>query len=248
MIKRAFIRALWGVSKGELSDELAKTYNQKRVASAISGLSRVKIDISRLSYKSVEGPEFITYTFGKSNVDFLNGLNIESRLITEDHLPYPTKIWWHKIDVLKYAMEEDGFDEIVFLDWDCVLNKPLFDDVWERLGQKEDFQACLMKYSYHVLDYRKGRQANKLVPNGGFVYIRNKSIPAEIEKWSRVDPNQWLDEAAYAKYLDDRTDGWIGTSSYWDLFEPEVCTYFRSVYRKREKDYCFRHRKQSENI
>jgi len=243
-MKRAFIRALWGVPPVEWDKQMSENYKiNKDNIFVKSRLKAEKTIYSRLTDEFTI--PFRTYVFGKDNYKFLETIGIKDLvMIDEQPLRYSPngRPWWHKLDVLKYAMEEDHYDEIVYLDWDCYLIKELKNNFWEALNKKEHFQACLMRYRRaNILNSRNTSKDNSIVPNGGFVYIRGKNVPGEIIKFRDVGPNKWLDEAAYAKYLDYICGGWIGAQDYWERFEPEHCQFKRSIFSKR-KDSCFRHR------
>lgn len=232
-MKRAFVRALWGVHD--------KSHRVLR------RLYRVDQNILALRKNKFNEP-FITYVFGEENFKNLKDLGFENLILLnkEPHSYDPLKFQYrHKLEILRYAMEEDGYDEIVHMDWDCYPIKKLPVEFWDILGKKEKFQACLMQYHRPKCLWRKTDQ--RKLPNGGFVYIRDKAVPSELIKvWEQTDKKFLISaEPAMGKYTDNLIGGWQGIDKYWDLFEPDVCNLKRcSVYPQEKKDTkntCFIH-------
>jgi hypothetical protein len=128
------------------------------------------------------------------------------------------------------------------MDWDVIPQKPLPDDFWEVLGKKEAFQGCLQLYHRRKATWRK--EDMRKIPNGGFLYIRDKEIPHKIIKvWETMrGPSA---EPPMAKFTDEWTGGWKGKETYWDLFEPDFCNLHKmSAHGKekiKEKNLCFIH-------
>jgi len=241
-MKRAFIRALWGVLPEDWTKELEEEYKIPKDNLFIKSRTKTgRIIAERL--KDEFSIPFVTYVMGRDNYEFLLKMGVENVVLVDErpviYSPLNKRVWWHKLDILKYAMEEDGYDEIVYLDWDCYLIKELPDDFWERLNQKEHFQACLMKYKRGKILTERARGAQSTVPNGGFVYIKGQDVPEKIISFRNVGSNKWLDEAAYAKYLDDYCGGWCGVQEYAEKFEPTACKFKRGLIPK--DDFCFWH-------
>jgi hypothetical protein len=66
------------------------------------------------------------------------------------------------------------------------------------------------------------------VPNGGFIYIRDKLIPEKaIKLWEKLGMGD-NDEPAWARLTDDMVGGWQGIEKYWDLFESPFCNLHKS--------------------
>jgi hypothetical protein len=242
-MKRGFIRALWGTASTEY-DEGWITPSKR--------YGRMGLDIQIIMEHENTRP-FRTYVFGKDNLKMAQDLGVEDLvMIDERPLAYdPQKEFWkHKLDILQYAMEEDGYDEMVYLDWDCIPIKPLFDDFWEQLGKKESIQANLQFYRRRKCLWRGSRDTRK-TSNGGFLYIRDKTIPSKLIKvWEDFEPeHKFWDEVTISKFTDDLMGGWQGTQKYWDLFEPMVCNLTtvkknRSAFTDEElasKNICFEH-------
>jgi len=215
------MRAYWGI----YDDSNRITKRKKRVDKNIEG-------ILKCQYKH----PFVTYVFGKDNFEFLKSFGFDCVLIhPEPHMFDPLKCQYrHKLETLKYAMEVEKCDELVHIDWDCKPQKNIDENFWKLLEKKASFQANLLQYHRVKAPWRGDKDTRK-IPNGGFLYISDKTIPQKlIEIWETMKgPSA---EPAMAKYVDVVTDGWKGLDTYWDLFEPEVVNLHRcSVYGKTER-------------
>lgn len=247
MIKRGYIRVLWGDYSKE-HDEGWITPSGRR--------SKMDEEIL-LALDNPYNPEIQVYVYGSENYDCLLSLGVENKgckvkLLNENPWLYdPQKAFWkHKLDILDYAMHEDGYDEIIYLDWDCVPIKPIFPDIWERLHKKTAIQANLMMYRrrkclWRDNDWRK-------TSNGGFLYIGNREITKKLlATWESLPPEmQFWDEICISKLTDDILGGWKNVSTYWNYFEPDVCNLKKKSADESSalnKDVCFMHFIQSKH-
>lgn len=229
-MKRGFIRGLWGIH------EKSHRILQRRF--------RTDNDIQKILNCKYNEP-FVTYVFGKENYEALSSLGFDCKLLCDepqmfDLVKYQFR---NKLEMIKYAMHEDGYDELVYLDWDCVPVKPLADDFWEGLAKKESFQACLQLYHRRKCHWRQ--EDLRKVPNGGFVYLRDKElITTACQLWEETGKND-TDEIALAKMSDNIVDGWKGNDVYWEKFEPMYVNLHRASAHPKEllktKDVCFIH-------
>jgi len=215
-MKRAFIRALWG--SNDVSQDEGWITPSKRY-------ERMDLDIKLVLSEEYQHP-FRVYVFGKENYEYIKSKGIEDCvMVNEEPVVWDLQkeFWRHKLDILRYAMEEDGYDEIVYLDWDCILVKEMPDDFWKILGKKEKIQANLQFYKRRKCLWRKGD--HRKTSNGGFLYIRDRNVPSElIEVWEGFDEQtKFWDEISISKYIDNCMGGWKGIDEYWKLYEPEVC-------------------------
>lgn len=169
---------------------------------------------------------FTTYVFGKDNYNLLTEKGVSCVLLNEKPFIYDLQkeFWRHKLDVLKYAMEIDQHEEIVYLDWDCIPQRPMTDEFWNTLSKKREIQANLEFYTRKKCMWR-GKVDIRKVSNGGFLYIRDQGIPQKLmDTWSNLPAEaKFWDEIAFSKYIDDLTGGWKGIEAYWKEFEPDVC-------------------------
>jgi len=225
-MKRAFIRGIWGdITTSGIRD------------------GKINKDINVIK-ENPYAEKCVVYVFGTDNKEYLEEQGFECGLVNPNPVMWDMKkqLYRHKLDILQAAMKD--FDEIVFLDWDCIPTKPLITNFWDILGQKAPFQANLFQYRtkkclWRNIDWRK-------VCNGGFLYLREKKIAdefiqkyEELSKWVeekriarkkvgkklrfREEALMFDDEPAFSKWVDDYTDGWKDSETYWRLFEPEVC-------------------------
>ena len=247
-MRRGFIRGIWGditkngIRNGKMGNDIEAIKNNKF------------------------NEQFVTYVFGQDNATILKDNGFEVSLIDKEPVRYDMvkQLYRHKLDILESAMGD--FDEIVFLDWDCVPTTKLPYDFWEELGKKAPFQANLFQYRtkkclWRDRDWRK-------VCNGGFLYIRDKEIATQFIK-NYDDLSEWVmkqkvaresqgkklrfrevalmfdDEPAFSKWVDDYMDGWKGVDAYWDEFEPNFCNVKNksaySIDKLQTKRECFLH-------
>ena len=220
-MKRAFIRGLWG----EQPESLAEDTPDKRKKMA---LRRRKMDrnIDALLKCKHQDP-FIFYVFGDQNYNYLKKNGFDCVLLDKNPVKFNIvkHMYRHKLEIIKRAMEE--YDEIIFLDIDCFQIHPLPSDFWKILNKKEVVQAPLFAYRHVKCPWRKTDK--RKVPNGGFVYIRDKSIPDKvISAWEEIGKGD-NDEPAWAKLTDDMIGGWQGMEKYWEIFEPPFCRLGRGI-------------------
>lgn len=229
MAKRAFVRALWGIYDD--SNRLVRRRKQ------MDG------DMTRIKCNKF-APPCVVYVFGEDNFKHAKTFGFDCVLIDKNPAPFDLVLeqYRHKLEVLRYAMEEDGYDEIMFVDWDCIPKKQIPSDFWDVLGQKEIIQANLQLYRRRKATWRKGEM--RKIPNAGFLYLRDKNLPSKIiEKWEAIQgPSA---EPPLAKLTDEMIDGWQGIDKYWELFEPNFCNLHKASPYSKElldtKDVCFIH-------
>ena len=223
------MRAYWGIND-----------NSHRI---LKRKQRVNKNIQQIVANKFNEP-FVTYVFGEENYKTLTDLGCDCILLHKE--PYQFDLiecqYRHKLEALRWAFEEEGVDELVHLDWDCIPQKKLASNFWEVMGKKEAFQANLVMYHRRKALWRK--EDHRKIPNGGFVYIRDKNYPAEIIKfWEKMKgPSA---EPPMAKFTDELMGGWQGIDKYWELFEPDFCnTHKMSPYTPEQlasKDVSFIH-------
>lgn len=208
-MKRGFIRALWGV----YDHQERRMYKRRAVQDN---------NIALIKLNPMAQP-FTCYTFGEDNHKFLIDQGIDSSLVDKKPIIWDmeTKQFRHKLEVLKCGLQD--YDEVVFLDWDCMAIRPLPKDMWESLAEKEPIQAILRMYHRRKAMWRK-REARQ-IPEASWVYIREKGIGDDlIQLWSEMG-EPWSEELVIAKYIDNQMGGWKGREEYWKRFEPYVYTW-----------------------
>jgi hypothetical protein len=251
-MKRAFVRGLWG---DFWSNDRGITDRKDKICR----------DIERVKDSPYE-MDFVTYIFGTDNIPLMEKYDLPYVLVDERSIVWDMKreLYRHKLEIFKRSMED--YDQIVYLDWDCILTSPLPENVWDILEKRDVFQANLFLYRtkkclWRDVDVRK-------TCNGGFVYLADKSIPDHfIKNW--VELGEWAsakekerqarglelrlrersllfdDEPSISKYVDDYCGKWPGLDGYWDRFEPQICNLRKkSAFTKEQnesKNACFTH-------
>lgn len=207
--ERKFIRGLWGVLDQE--DRFLSRRHKMRVDMALTQIDRYPFP-------------YRTYVFGKENYEICKKVYKikDVVLLSDDPYRYDLHkhIYRHKLDILQYAMEEDKFKEVIYVDWDVRPQMPITELFWSKLGKKEAFQANLQRYQRRKITHRQENVC--LVPNGGFLYLRDKSYPQKIINCWNKHPCD-TDEIAYAEFLDELHGRYRGTDYYWQYHEAMVC-------------------------
>lgn len=181
----------------------------------------------------------ITYAYGVQNNHFLRYLlvkpdpiqigdsgvcswgatcerNPSGRRNETGHVNWGISCWRHKLEIIKRAVSEYG--EVVYLDWDCWLMRPLPADFWSEMRKGQPFQAAMLKFSRQIVPDRP-MPDGAYKPHGGFVYCRDSTIMDEMmalsvefptyhdetlygiwierhwgSKWKAVDAVRWIEE------------------------------------------------------
>ena len=206
-MKRGFVRGLWGIY-----DDRHHFKHRRKLDN----------DIKLLKHNMYAQP-FKAYVFGEDNYKYLVDQGFDCKLVDKKPIVWDMdkEQFRHKIEIWRCGMED--FDEIVHLDWDTQLIKPLPSDFWEVLEQKASVQAILR--IYHKSKAKKWREVDKRkVCCASWVYMRDKNIPDElIAQWEEMG-RPWSEEEVLSKYTDGLVGGWKGIEKYWETFEPPYFT------------------------
>ena len=232
-MKRGFIRCVWGIYD-----------NSHRITARRQKIDR---DINRIKNNKFNEP-FVVYIYGKDNYERLSKEGFDCKLIDENPAPFDLikHQYRHKMELIKYAMEVDGYDELVYLDWDCDPQKKLASDFWEKCGRRGPIQACLQQYHNKKCHWR--HESKRKVPNGGCLYIRDKTLPDRAIKYWETMP-QDNDEPAWAKLIDELMGGWVNWEVsgkiFLETYEMMYCALWKGCPYTQEqmnqKDICFIH-------
>jgi hypothetical protein len=128
-------------------------------------------------------PESKVYVFGEDNYAMTQELGFDAVLVDKRPIIWDmdTEQFRHKLEVFDRAMED--FDEIVFLDWDTIPVKPIPDNFWDVLGEKDAIQANSIMYRRRKAMWR-GRKDSRKLSCAAFVYCRDKKITeGMIDTW-----------------------------------------------------------------
>jgi hypothetical protein len=199
-MRRAFVRGLWGNNQG----------SERR--------PKIDRDIEMVLFNRFT-TKFVTYVCGQDNYDYLVDRGLMCKLLDKKPFLYNSDktrhMYGHKLMIWQAAMRD--YEEIVFLDWDCVPAKVLSDSFWGDFCRKSSFQSSLRAYMKPKCLWRK--TAKRQRPCASFVYCRDKNITnALVQEWQKRPHKS--EEDIMAMYTDELTGGWQGHQMYWDLFEP----------------------------
>ena len=227
-----FIRTLWGEYDSQDKNKLRR--------------KKLDNDIELL-LKNPYRVNFKTYVFGENNYVYLQDHGIDNiELIYDRPIVWDmgTQQFRHKIEAFKRGIEE--FDEIVFLDWDCQAIKPLPENFWNTLREKEKIQAILRMYKRKKVSWRK--EDRRKIPCASFVYINDKDVGQDlVSLWEKMN-KPWSEEIVMMKYMEEINGGWKGIEDYWEKFEPNFFVldegYIYSKEKLNIKDLVFKHYNQ----
>jgi hypothetical protein len=230
-LKRGFIRGLWGIFD-----------NSNRITGRRFSVSNDIADIQKNQFNE----PFVTYVMGIENFDLLKAANVKD-IVLLDEEPFRFDLvkyqYRNKIEVIANAFQNDGYDELIYLDWDCVPQKKLPVNFWGEIGKREIFQANLQAYKRPKAQWRE--RDHRVIPNGGFLYIRDKKVSElAVQKWEEIGkPDN--DEIVWANITDEMVGGWQGIEEYWSKFESMFSNLHKGSPYSREltssKDVCFIH-------
>jgi hypothetical protein len=204
-MKRGFVRALWGIHEHE-----GRRFYKRRTK---------QDDDIRLMLKNPYVPESKVYVFGEDNYAMTQELGMDAVLVDKRPIIWDmdTEQFRHKLEVFDRAMED--FDEMVFLDWDTIPVKPIPDNFWDVLGEKDAIQANSIMYRRRKAMWR-GRSDSRKLSCAAFVYCRDKNITeGMLETWEEMG-RPWSEELVMARHIDKINGGWQGLEHYWDHHEP----------------------------
>ena len=205
---------------------------------------KVLEDVAHSIAKPHQPSPCLNLCYGQENLDFLRSHGVESQLAHEDAVPdlfglgdHPIRehgmiqhdycVWAIKLDAIRKAFEV--FDEVCFLDWDSHLMKPLPGEFWSRMRLSSPIQMPLV--SYHVRwCYWRGRHNQRSLPEGAFIYCRDKTI---IDRaWELFPDLPWrhhTDQTVLAWVMDEmdsttEPDSWgITVDCYKDAGHEPYC-------------------------
>lgn len=196
-------------------------------------LRRAKIDadinkiITRKNLMPLE--DFTVYCMGENNYRQIKTLGFNAVKAFEEPCMFPleTEFYRNKLELIRYAMQHTN-EPCLYLDWDCVPEKKV-----ENIKIEGSIKANLEIYNAKKCYWRQ--EAQRQIPNGGFLYINNINILEGIIKtWENVI-DKVNDEVAIMKYLDELHGGWIGRDKYKELYEPSECNLHRKgVFQKQD--------------
>jgi len=195
-MKSSFVYGLWGI------------YSKKN--NFWSRLSKCDNDI-KLFKLNPYSPKAVVYIFGEDNFKRMTDLGFDCRLV--DKRPYvwdmETEQYRHKMEIWKCGTQD--FDEISFLDWDCIAFKTIPENFWSIIRYGEPIKASIWMYRQKRVN-RPGDQ--RKVSSASFVYIRGKEhMDAMIKLWEETG-RPLKEEYTLTLYIDNMSGGWKGIENY----------------------------------
>lgn len=184
--------------------------------------------------------EEIVYVYGIENFWLLKERGYNIRLVKEDLFNGELNWFGKKLQVLDLALQE--FGEVLLLDWDCYLARPLDDNFFKSLKEKpiqiplyiqhKDTKNAILE----ILSQQHSKLLNELTelekgfkkygweweegivaPNFGFVYCRDKTFGKKlVDIAKKHNLNSVVDEFATLIYANCTLDEYI------DKYTPEV--------------------------
>lgn len=221
-MKKSFIRGLWG------------EYNPGGI-----GIweRRYKHDNDvKLATLNTYEPNIMVYVFGEDNYKFLVDKGYTCKLVDKKPMLWTLEphCYRHKMEVWRQGLLD--FDEIVFLDWDCVPACPIPNDFWENMSKGQPVQAALYAYRRRRINWREKDKTK--IAAATFVYLREKSAGDEIIKiWEELGM-PISEETVLMKYVEKINGGWYGVEDYRKKYEPIYHTLF-GINEKGENDIPF---------
>lgn len=177
------------------------------------------------------------YVYGENNRDWLADRGVPCTMLHPDPLvdfygvggpPEPWGhgqmawgrccTWRHKTGIMQAAIKQHR--TIVWLDWDTILTQPLPADFWTRMGQAQPIQMSIIRYRRPRCYWRADRAAKRSVPEGAFIYCRDRSIISRVNR--KYDKHRDLvDQELFGNVMDEMAGGWPGDDGYKAMgFEP----------------------------
>lgn len=181
-------------------------------------------------------PSTIVYVWGENNFNYLKkiGINKNNELKLVDKNPY---VWEkkyglrHKIESYKISMFEDGFKEILFIDWDAQPIKNIDESkIWDELKQKDEIQAAAYCFKARYCAWRENGARTSLC--SCLLYCRNKNLISDIiDCWVKMGDKEYMknwpqadwalrfdmqtnDEWATSLAIDNKNKGWLGIDEW----------------------------------
>lgn len=191
-----FVTALWG-------DDIIE-----RRGKALDDIRRLLTDEFQVNR--------LWLAYGRNNLEWLQDVGVDADLAHEDSVVdwdgvgkrtpeghrndhnYGYSMWRHKLHAMEIAMQRS--DTITWLDADTHLQKLLPDDFWRRLRQGMPIQMPLTSYHRITCTWR-GRQCRRSVPEGAFIYLRDRRI-LETAKAIYRKNREWVDQTVFAYVID----------------------------------------------
>lgn len=219
-MQSAFVSGLWG----------------DKIQLAYPGIKPFKVydDVRRAATWEHKPKPRLVYAYGIKNGTLLTQSGFNPILLSEVSVPnytgrenrapnvtgsfaYGASVWRAKIEFMVEAMK--NADEIVWLDWDILPQRPVPADFWHRLREGQPFQTALRQLHRVQCGWRKSDP--RKLHHGGFVYVREREIVYRLLQLTIEHP-ELNDELLYGLMVDELMGGeWNGHEAYVEMgFQP----------------------------
>jgi hypothetical protein len=152
------------------------------------------------------------YSFDDDARSVFDNIGLASERL-EDDSPACNTIngqWRRKVISMRRTLEEH--EQVLWLDIDCVLTRPIPPDFWRLLARGAALQAPLQEHDRRHAFFRQGNAARYLI--GGWCwYCRETSILDRLLEIMDEHPD-FIDEHALSFAIDEMTGGWQGPDHY----------------------------------
>jgi len=202
--KQCFVRGVWGTH----DHQGRKRWNR---------LNKVKMDISLAKINPYE-PKIKVYAFGEDNYKFMVDQGFDTKLVDKKCIVWDmqTQQYRHKIEVWNQGLQD--FEQIIYLDWDCIPCCPIPHNIWTVLEEGEPFRGALYSYRRRKCFHRY--VCRRTVVAATFLYMRGQQVVKDIIKTWEEMGGPFLEEPVLMKYVDDINGGWKGYMDYAKKYEP----------------------------
>jgi hypothetical protein len=191
----------------------------------------------------------VYYVYGQDNVQELKQRVPQAQIVQLSDKPLAFKnFWFHKVHAINEAHKK--FDEILYLDFDCVFTKDFTIKYQNKLREKPFSVPWYTPSTACKLPYRSGRYRNRL-PCNGFIYSRNKEF---VQQWadaygafSHMGPmrrRRITDEQSLA-YVCEQMHGVRSLRHMRSVYEPAI---IQNIKQAPKADICVVHPHQRFNI
>lgn len=169
----------------------------------------------------------LVFVWGERNLAFVESLGVfRAKLVDPRPIVYRPVYrgdpsWRHKLEAWRLALAE--YDQMVSIDADIRLLRPLPEDFWAWMAKRDRLQANLLCYKNYKARWRHTQPRRS--PSAAFVYCHDPRVPEEL--LALYDAQPWgfrgTEETAMAWWFDREMGGWKGPAAYGRRFDPQCC-------------------------
>jgi len=209
-MRRAIIRGLWGLGGSGHGDQTPGSLYKQAQAT----MDRKE-------------PTDRVYVLGEENARILRDMGYPVVLIDPDpvgeiysghHINKMTQYGWgNKMLVIRQALED--YDEVAWVDFDMVLQRPIPNDYWTSFGKGPSFQfpMVIQRSTKHAAHWRRRKSidVSKLVCGGTYMYFRKEEkdlIEKNIE--THKIKLRWTGQKTMTYLFEKKCGSWMGLKEH----------------------------------